>query len=335
MATRTHQARQPKRNAGFTLVELLVVVSIIALLISILLPSLKSAREQTRSVKCLANLRAIAGGVNVYAHEQRNMLPGPLHPPIYRNTGYNDPRFQPMSPTTTRVWFLLDRLAPYFTKSDDKLQYADAVATCPTAVMVKKDEDFMPNVGTAPEINPSHSHPYNYVPNTWGYTKPGYYFGWVNIGTTWTGFMNAVTDRPAPVLSNGKYLVPAGSYAPLNQDLVTRPSAEWMIGDAWWLKKTVKPNPSTTITAWLGTWQSDGNSHFPLPRAPYHGPKKALGTNLVYFDGHCGTFQGMDEWATEFPANPWRVPPQGLELILDAVMDGESRYFGGVFGRGG
>ena len=61
---------------GFTLIELLVVVSIIALLISILLPSLKSAREQAKTVACMATQAAIARGGATYQSEWNDWLPG-------------------------------------------------------------------------------------------------------------------------------------------------------------------------------------------------------------------------------------------------------------------
>ena len=53
---------------GFTLIELLVVVAIIALLTAILLPSLRRAREKTREIYCLSNMKSV--GMMMHYYEQ-------------------------------------------------------------------------------------------------------------------------------------------------------------------------------------------------------------------------------------------------------------------------
>ncbi len=66
--------RQQFRH-GFTLIELLVVVAIIVVLISLLMPALRSAREMAKSVKCTANMKQIGLGLIFYCEENNGLGP--------------------------------------------------------------------------------------------------------------------------------------------------------------------------------------------------------------------------------------------------------------------
>ena len=70
------------RKDGFTLIELLVVIAIIALLVSILVPSLKQAKELAKTMLCKNNLRGIGQGILMYSADYDGFLPRTCRYPL-------------------------------------------------------------------------------------------------------------------------------------------------------------------------------------------------------------------------------------------------------------
>lgn len=87
--TRNRQSQPESRRRAFTLIELLVVIAIIAVLISILLPALGKARQRAQNVQCLANLKGIGVGFQLY-YNQFELLPDVL-PLTDADGNANDP----------------------------------------------------------------------------------------------------------------------------------------------------------------------------------------------------------------------------------------------------
>ncbi|HYE18452.1 MAG TPA: prepilin-type N-terminal cleavage/methylation domain-containing protein [Tepidisphaeraceae bacterium] len=72
----THRPLQPRRPAGFTVVELLVVIGIIALLITILVPTISKARAASKTTVCASNLHQIFQAGQTWSLENGNPMPG-------------------------------------------------------------------------------------------------------------------------------------------------------------------------------------------------------------------------------------------------------------------
>jgi prepilin-type processing-associated H-X9-DG protein/prepilin-type N-terminal cleavage/methylation domain-containing protein len=142
---------RPRHVRAFTLVELLVVIGIIALLISILLPSLSKARESAKRVQCQSNLRQLGYAMIQYCNGNRGVLPF---------TSWNDGS---LLYTEDWLWWQASRssrieessIRPYLNFTKDKLD----IFRCPS-------DDF-----SSPRVkqNAAAVGPYNfsYVMNWW------------------------------------------------------------------------------------------------------------------------------------------------------------------------
>lgn len=74
---------------GFTLVELLVVISVIALLIALLLPALSKARESSRIIACASNLRQVQFATAGYLNDAKETLPRGSNTSLQINGDFN------------------------------------------------------------------------------------------------------------------------------------------------------------------------------------------------------------------------------------------------------
>lgn len=126
----------PRYKKAFTLIELMVVVGIISILIAILLPSLARAREASKGVQCLSNLRQIGIAYYTYATDQNGV--GLFGPRVGVPTRYWNHALDPTAPGGPIVHRGI--LTPYLVTQE--------VEICPSAVGVLNHQPGSPPIWT-------------------------------------------------------------------------------------------------------------------------------------------------------------------------------------------
>ena len=189
---RSH-ARRPvlKPHQAFTLVELLVVIGIIALLVSILLPTLGKAREAAKRTQCLSNLRTISQMLVMYSISYKDMVPLG-----YRATGAN-----PNSALKQNNYFIINRSS---TPESGNARFC-SIGILYGAGFIKEGEGQALYCPSYTDFN----HQYNQPSNPWPPT---------NVPTTEVGIRTTYSVRPYDVIwtSEGSYFPQkkAGGEAP-------------------------------------------------------------------------------------------------------------------------
>ena len=102
------------KTKAFTLIELLVVIAIIAVLMAILMPTLRAAKDHARRIHCVSNVKTLALGWFIYQDDNDGeLVPGHTNPGqwpgVGRQTGPSGCEYWPLWPGPRRWWLLPGR----------------------------------------------------------------------------------------------------------------------------------------------------------------------------------------------------------------------------------
>ena len=306
--------RRPRGQAGFTLIEVLVVVAIIALLVAILLPSLKAAREQARAGVCLSNLKGTCNAEASYQVGEKGWIPG--------------------SPLTTGYYWAVNRMSanspgwiPFRSKQDFAVEWFDYA----TPLRNLMNPGTLPKAKTGADITRVRSELFRKItedvfhcPSNPHYASP---FGpgsfpviratsYLTMETfmkggpgVWDDSSGAkyLADAPYIALGREEPIVLPTSYVP-RHDRVGRESMKVFIADGLRYYGGEDANPPFTYSTYVAAWNGIMTARPPSKRGHddptyareyvyakkysyRHGQNNRI--NAGFFDGHAGPLRAV------------------------------------------
>jgi prepilin-type N-terminal cleavage/methylation domain-containing protein/prepilin-type processing-associated H-X9-DG protein len=309
-----------EKRCGFTLVELLVVIGIIALLVAVLLPALNKARRAAQTAACLSNLRQLGIAYYMYVGSNNGYLPYAIYPSYSLRT--SGPVIDP--PNTPKVhWY--EALSPFMGKKIDYdslgnrlTNYSQVIRACPAWNL---DDLGLPDVpgndyltGYGQNLTPFLGSGKGAV----GSSPPQSAAPFGNPEMFQVGLENNATGSPAVQAAVGTVKlakIPKPTKGILNGD-----SVNWMINIqfnnnlscwTWWTPQVDTGLPRQLVfdngapNRHTGQWQDAGSIHIAPTYATWTGPEIILGAgvpkrpaagrpstckaNYLFFDGHAET----------------------------------------------
>jgi prepilin-type N-terminal cleavage/methylation domain-containing protein/prepilin-type processing-associated H-X9-DG protein len=297
-------ASRTGRRAGFTLVELLVVIGIIALLISILLPSLSAARKSANSVKCLAALKEIGNAYQLYGFDFKQTWA----PAVWEEGNENFPIGDGTGNDEQRRW--ADLIAPYISSVDIRTEDAAGNALDVTEQIAQIRENSV--LWGCPEWQGIDDQ----SPNA-NDRRPGYgmvYYGpqWWAAGRQGLGIVETLRDNArnsqyyyiTRSLNRGTFPKPtdANSEYPLIADSVTHVIGVPGYDQDWDYNWDWFPWATTGVEFLV-----DQSRHIEMDPGEKNDVFRR-GTNSLYWDGHAARTSIGEMWES---MTKKEIPPEG------------------------